>query len=691
MSSNNNSTPVMTASREFYANRHIPSFLALCSLKNGTIIASEKQADEVSSCRIQVLHDGRMLTAKALLERTLDISRPILVQDTPESIGMTVFRPPGASSSLGEDNRNKTVTVRHVADEIGHLYPVRVMDVEHQEELKGWTMGDLVDYFEDEDRLQRVMARKEIAQQQQTVNGSNPQKDRLEKHTNDSLLVAKPPEACHGGTAYRSQRKAAQKASSLILSDQNRPKILNQISLEFSDTPLGEKVVSPQFVRDLDWIDNCWPSNLRQRYNNQSYPSVQYYCLTSTAGCFTDFHVDFGGTAVWYHVLSGSKQFCLIKPTQQNLTIYEEWLMHAEQETQFLADKIPKQTEVLTVTLQESQTLFIPTGWIHAVYTPDDSVVLGGNFLHGLDLDLQLEIDAIENRTKTPDKFRFPFFRKLHFYAAGSYLQRLRNNNALSSRELNHIPALLNVLEAWMEEASRISPKVSDYQNTALAVAETNGYASVFTLLQALRSEHWQATNGIKIKNGLLQRPATTESNEMHSNPFGRQGLNIVPPDGPTSVARDVKSLGSPKSPKIRLKLSLGSSSKKRTGEPKSVDTVSDSKQSDGGFRITIASTSKELHKPLPRSATKKAKFREETEFVDLAEDDGDWMPTASSLQLEREDFIIQDDNKKTKRAGSKGANPVTKKLGAGQPPRRTIGAQKPKTTSRQRLLKKFR
>ena len=29
-------------------------------------------------------------------------------------------------------------------------------------------------------------------------------------------------------------------------------------------------------------------------------PQTQYYCLMSAAGCYTDFHVDFGGTAVLY-------------------------------------------------------------------------------------------------------------------------------------------------------------------------------------------------------------------------------------------------------------------------------------------------------------------------------------------------------------------------------------------------------
>lgn len=31
------------------------------------------------------------------------------------------------------------------------------------------------------------------------------------------------------------------------------------------------------------------------------------YCLMSVKGCYTDFHIDFGGTSVWYHVFKGCK------------------------------------------------------------------------------------------------------------------------------------------------------------------------------------------------------------------------------------------------------------------------------------------------------------------------------------------------------------------------------------------------
>ena len=36
--------------------------------------------------------------------------------------------------------------------------------------------------------------------------------------------------------------------------------------------------------------------------------------------------------------------------------------------------------------LGPGETLLLPCGWPHAVVTPEDSLVVGGNFLHGFDL-----------------------------------------------------------------------------------------------------------------------------------------------------------------------------------------------------------------------------------------------------------------------------------------------------------------
>ncbi|XP_017162516.1 lysine-specific demethylase 2A, partial [Poecilia reticulata] len=111
-----------------------------------------------------------------------------------------------------------------------------------------------------------------------------------------------------------------------------REKLYNVISLEFSHTRLENLVKRPASVDLIDWVDNMWPRHLKERQRDSTnaiidmhYPKVQKYCLMSVQGCFTDFHIDFGGTSVWYHILRGAKVFWLIPPTPQNLDMYENW------------------------------------------------------------------------------------------------------------------------------------------------------------------------------------------------------------------------------------------------------------------------------------------------------------------------------------------------------------------------------
>jgi lysine-specific demethylase PHF8 len=86
----------------------------------------------------------------------------------------------------------------------------------------------------------------------------------------------------------------------------SRKKILNVISLEFSNTELSELVSPPTVVTQIDWINRHWPDNLPE-HSPHSRPQVQKYCLMSVKDSYTDFHVDFGGTSVWYHILRVSR------------------------------------------------------------------------------------------------------------------------------------------------------------------------------------------------------------------------------------------------------------------------------------------------------------------------------------------------------------------------------------------------
>lgn len=196
------------------------------------------------------------------------------------------------------------------------------------------------------------------------------------------------------------------------------PKIVrNVISLEISQSQLGRLIRRPKFVRDLDLQDSVWPAELQAIGD---YPKVQFYCLMSVADCFTDFHVDFGGSSVYYHILKGSKTFFFIPPKDKHLKKYEEWCNSPAQDTTFLGDQTK---ECYRVDLSEGDTMMIPAGWIHAVWTPENSLVIGGNFLTRLNYGMQIKVAKIEKDTKVPRKFRYPFFQKIQWYAAVKYLQ----------------------------------------------------------------------------------------------------------------------------------------------------------------------------------------------------------------------------------------------------------------------------
>ncbi|XP_008281838.1 lysine-specific demethylase 2A isoform X2 [Stegastes partitus] len=215
-----------------------------------------------------------------------------------------------------------------------------------------------------------------------------------------------------------------------------REKLYNVISLEFSHTRLENLVKRPASVDLIDWVDNMWPRHLKERQRDSTnaiidmhYPKVQKYCLMSVQGCFTDFHIDFGGTSVWYHILRGGKVFWLIPPTPQNLEMYENWVLSGKQGDIFLGDKCH---DCQRIELKQGYTFIIPSGWIHAVYTPEDTLVFGGNFLHSFNIPMQLNIYNIEDRTRVPAKFRYPFYYEMCWYVLERYLYCLTNISHLT-------------------------------------------------------------------------------------------------------------------------------------------------------------------------------------------------------------------------------------------------------------------
>lgn len=276
----------------------------------------------------------------------------------------------------------------------------------------------------------------------------------------------------------------------------NNKVVRNVISLEVSQSKLGRLIRRPQIVRDLDLQDSVWPEELLAK---GEYPRVQFYCLMSVADCFTDFHIDFGGSSVFYHILKGKKTFLFIPPKEKHLKKYEEWCMSPAQNWTFLGDQT---RECYRVDLSEGDTMLIPAGWIHAVWTPQDSLVIGGNFLTRLNFGMQLRVAQVEKATGVARKFRYPHFQKLHWYTALRYLKvdplpknvkkLLHDGGTFVRQQPAH-----NEFDSWGENSR---PGVDNYHARYYSQSELDGLPDLMRyLLRTALIDFGSITDGISV------------------------------------------------------------------------------------------------------------------------------------------------------------------------------------------------
>ena len=277
----------------------------------------------------------------------------------------------------------------------------------------------------------------------------------------------------------------------------NNKVVRNVISLEVSQSKLGRLIRRPQIVRDLDLQDSVWPEELLAK---GEYPRVQFYCLMSVADCFTDFHIDFGGSSVFYHILKGKKTFLFIPPKEKYLKKYEEWCMSPAQNWTFLGDQTK---ECYRVDLSEGDTMFIPAGWIHAVWTPEDSLVIGGNFLTRLNFGMQLRVAQVEKATGVARKFRYPHFQKLHWYTALRYLaddplpEKVKESLHAGGIFVRQQPAH-NEFDSWGENSR---PGVENYHTRYYSQPELDGLPDLTRyLLRTALIDIGSITDGISVE-----------------------------------------------------------------------------------------------------------------------------------------------------------------------------------------------
>ncbi|ANZ73386.1 BA75_01241T0 [Komagataella pastoris] len=257
----------------------------------------------------------------------------------------------------------------------------------------------------------------------------------------------------------------------------SRDRIRNVISLEVSDSVLEKLIQIPRFVKDIDIVDCLWSSSVFQDHLNShainvTKPKVTKYCLMSVENSFTDFHIDFGGTSVYYTVLRGRKTFILYPPTKQNLKSYEQWCNMPDQNKVWFGSLVKPQTKPvfpssynnngIKIEVMPGDLLILPSGWIHAVFTPEDSLVIGGNFLSYLNIPTHLLIYDIEYKTKVPEKYKFPSFNKL-IWLVGYFILKGLESGKWSSYETQQ-----SLLTFYQAQLSILTTKSTDKSTTRI-------------------------------------------------------------------------------------------------------------------------------------------------------------------------------------------------------------------------------
>ncbi|KAI3483147.1 hypothetical protein L1887_53927 [Cichorium endivia] len=138
--------------------------------------------------------------------------------------------------------------------------------------------------------------------------------------------------------------------------------------------------------------------------------------------------------------------FLFAPPTPRNLAAYKAWCSSTRQDFDWLGDHLHGLTRV---DIRPGETMLIPSGWLHCVYTPQNTLVVGGNFLTDWNVATQWKLVGIEDATKVPKKFRFPHLKRLSWYVASGWNRRLSGmdrDDADEDRELTLSPGQVEAL-----------------------------------------------------------------------------------------------------------------------------------------------------------------------------------------------------------------------------------------------------
>lgn len=294
----------------------------------------------------------------------------------------------------------------------------------------------------------------------------------------------------------RTQKVVRMCLETFFLRFDDKDSVVNMISLEFShmyiDKTFHGEFQLPALVRDESMASKLFeflnekvdPLNAQLRqvlkkeerkevtaerdYWKRQLDHVHHYMrfiLISNGGSFSDAHVDFGGTAVYYHVIEGSKIFYVAKNTPENMALYRQWETDRKKNRVWIGVSLWDKWQ--RIEIKAGNTAIIPPGFIHFVWTPVNSLVIGGNFLMERFLNTHFEFAQLDsealaiNRIKVESTYMH-FYNLMWSYAKNIFLPEIQaklDENRLPNSKITVAQSFLENLmkKLAMEEITFLS------------------------------------------------------------------------------------------------------------------------------------------------------------------------------------------------------------------------------------------